>query len=75
MVRVFRFLVICAISVAFTSSIARAQTYKQVDVPFAGAILTELDGGPNPQGTSVGLWEDSTGVVHGFTLTAQGVFT
>ncbi|MGA7622462.1 MAG: hypothetical protein WCA91_02690, partial [Candidatus Acidiferrales bacterium] len=72
MVRVFRFLVICAISVAFTSSIARAQTYKQVDYP--GATATSLNGGPNPEGTSVGSYTAS-GVTHGFTLTAKGVFT
>lgn len=75
MIKVFRFLAICTIGVAFASSIARAQSFKQVDVPFAGAILTELAGGPNPQGTSVGIWEDSGFVVHGFTLTAKGVFT
>lgn len=75
MIKVFWFLAMCAISVAFASSIARAQTYKQVDVPFANAILTELSGGPNPQGTSVGAWEDTSDVLHGFTLTAEGVFT
>ena len=73
MVKVFRFLIICTISVAFTSSIARAQTYKQVDYP--GAIFTEISGGPNLEGTSVGLWEDSGGVFHGFSVTAKGVFT
>ena len=75
MIKIFRFLAICTIGVVLAaSSIAWAQTYKQVDVPFAGAIVTELVGGPNPQGTSVGAWEDSTGVFHGFTLTAMGVF-
>lgn len=73
MVKVFRFLIICAISVAFTSSIARAQTYKQVDYP--GAIFTEISGGPNLEGTSVGVWEDTGGVFHGFSVTAKGVFT
>lgn len=73
MIKVFRFLAICTISVAFVTSIASAQTYKQVDYP--GAILTELAGGPNPQGTSVGLWQDTFGVFHGFSLTAKGVFT
>jgi hypothetical protein len=74
MIKVFRFLVMCTISVAF-ASIASAQTYKQVDVPFANAIFTALSGGPNPQGTSVGDWEDTNGVFHGFSLTAKGVFT
>jgi hypothetical protein len=72
MIKVFRFLAVCTISVAFASSIASAQTYKQVDFP--GAVLTELAGGPNPQGTSVGSWLDTTGVLHGFSLTAKGVF-
>jgi len=72
MIKLLRFLTICTISVAFASSIASAQTYKQVDYP--GAILTELAGGPNPEGTSVGTWQDTTGVFHGFSLTAKGVF-
>jgi len=42
---------------------------------FPGAILTELAGGPNPEGTSVGLWQDASFVLHGFSLTAEGVFT
>ena len=75
MVKVFRFLAICAISIAFGSSIAWAQTYKQVDVPFPNAVLTQLVGGPNPQGTSVGAWQDTSSAVHGFTLAAKGVFT
>ena len=71
---VFRFMAICTISVVLAAlSIATAQTYTQIDYP--GAILTELVGGPNPQGTSVGIWEDSSGVFHGFTFTAKGVFT
>lgn len=74
MIRVLRLFAICTISVAFaTSSIAPAQTYTQVDFP--GAILTELAGGPNPEGTGVGLWEDTSNVFHGFTVTAKGVFT
>jgi hypothetical protein len=74
MTRVFRFFAICAITIAFaTLSIAPAQTYTQVDYP--GAILTEIAGGPNPEGTSVGLWQDTGGVFHGFSVTAKGVFT
>jgi hypothetical protein len=72
MIKVFRFLAICTVSVAF-ASIAWAQTYTQVDYP--GAIATTLNGGPNPQGTSVGSYTDTSGVVHGFTLTAKGVTT
>jgi len=73
MTKALRFLAICTISVACaTLSIASAQIYRQVDFP--GAILTELAGGPNPEGTSVGAWQDTGGVVHGFTVTAKGVF-
>jgi hypothetical protein len=71
MIKVFRFLAICTFSVA-SASIASAQTYTQVDYP--GAIGTSLNGGPNPQGTSVGSYTDTSGVTHGFTLTAKGVF-
>ncbi len=74
MIKVFRFLAVCAISVAF-GSIAWAQTYKQVDVPYLTAIATEIAGGPNLEGTSVGSWIDTNGVYHGFSLTAKGVFT
>jgi hypothetical protein len=62
------------VSFAFaTSSIAWAQTYTTIDYP--GAIATTLNGGPNPQGTSVGTETDTSGVIHGFTLTKQNVFT
>src|SRR5580692_5503780 len=74
MTKVFRFLAICTIGVALaTSSIAWAQTYTAVNSP--GATLTELIGGPNPQGTSVGGYTlTAGGVLHGFTL-RNGVFT
>jgi hypothetical protein len=71
MIKVFRFLVMCMISLAFVS-IAWAQTYTTID--FAGATATSLNGGPNPSGTSVGGYTTS-GVTHGFTLTKGGVFT
>ena len=73
MIKVFRFLAICTIGVAFASSIASAQTFTTIDFP--GAIATDIAGGPNPQGTSVGFQADTSGVLHGFTLTKQGVFT
>ncbi len=73
MIKVLRLLALCAISVAFASSMARAQTYTQVDYP--GASLTEIIGGPNLEGTSVGVWEDAGGVIHGFSVTANGEFT
>jgi hypothetical protein len=73
MIKVLRFLAMCTIGAAFaTSSIAWAQTYTQVDYP--GAVDTSINGGPNPQGTSVGSWFDGTDT-HGFSRTADGVFT
>jgi len=69
MTRVLRFLATWTISVAFaTASAAWAVTYTQVDYP--GAAATTLNGGPNPQGTAVGTWTDSSGVVHGLTYNA-----
>lgn len=71
--KTFRFLTICAASMAFaTLSVTWAQTYKTIDFP--GATATLLIGGPNPQGTSVGI-ETTAGFQHGFILTAGGEFT
>jgi hypothetical protein len=71
---VFQLLAICVTSIAFaTASIASAQTYQSIDFP--GATTTILDGGPNPQGTSVGTYTDTAGVTHGFVLTKKGIFT
>ena len=68
-----RNLVICTFNIAFaTLPIASAQKFTNVDYP--GATLTELIGGPNPQGTSVGGYLLTTGGLHGFTL-RNGVFT
>lgn len=72
MIKLLRFLVISAFSVALASSMARAQTYTAVNFP--GATATELVGGPNPQGTSVGIYT-LAGVNHGFTFTSKGVYT
>jgi hypothetical protein len=55
------------------SLIAAAQTYKTIDVP--GAVATTINGGPDPQGTSVGTYTDSSNVTHGFTLTKTDQFT
>ncbi len=73
--KVFRFLAICAISIAFAaSSIAWAQTYTAVNYP--GAASTAIVGGPNLQGTSVGIYNITAGGTnHGFAVTARGVFT
>ena len=74
MIKLVRFMAICALGVAFaTSPSAWAQTYTTIDFP--GAILTELAGGPNPQGTSVGSYQDTSGVFHGFSLSSNGLFT
>ena len=72
MIKLFRFFVMCTISVAF-ASIVWAQTYTTIDFP--GATATSLNGGPNPQATSVGSYTDTSGVIHGFTLTKGDVFT
>jgi probable HAF family extracellular repeat protein len=75
-VKILKSLAICMIGAAFTaSSIAWAHTtYTQVDYP--GAVLTELVGGPNLQGTGVGVYELTTGgALHGFARTANGTFT
>jgi hypothetical protein len=73
MTKIFRFLAACAISVAFaTLSIASAQVYTSIDFP--GAVTTTLNGGPNPQGTDIGSYTDTSGVTHGFVL-QKGVYT
>jgi hypothetical protein len=73
MTKVFHLLACTVYVVLATSSIAPAQTYKTIDFP--GAVATTLNGGPDPQGTSVGTYTDTANVLHGFTLTATGVFT
>src|ERR1700761_7684763 len=66
-------LAIFTVGVAFaTLSIASAQRYTTVDFP--GATATTLNGGPNPEGTNIGSYTDTSGVTHGFTL-KKGVFT
>ena len=74
MIKVFRFFAICTITISFaTLSIALAQTYTTIDFP--GATATTLNGGPNPQGTSVGGYTlTAGGTLHGFTVRG-GVFT
>jgi len=72
--KLFRSVAVCALGVGLSAfSIAVAQTYTTVDYP--GATATTLNGGPNPQGTSVGTYTDSSGVTHGFKVTASGHFT
>src|ERR1700760_2999022 len=67
-------LAICVNCIVFAaSSIASAQTYLSIDFP--GATTTILDGGPNPEGTSVGTYVDTAGVTHGFLLTKKGTLT
>src|SRR5271166_5589892 len=74
--KVFRSVTVCTITIAFAtlSSAWASINYKQVDYP--GAVLTEIVGGPNLQGTSVGIYNLTTGGAnHGFIRTANGVFT
>ena len=74
--KIFRLVAMCTISVAFAtlSSAWAHTTYTQVDYP--GAVLTEIVGGPNLQGTSVGIYNlTSGGANHGFARTANGAFT
>ncbi len=74
MIRIFRFLAICTIGAALAASpTAWAQTYTPVDYP--GAAATIIDGGPNPQGASVGTYIDASGAAHGFLLDKRGAFT
>jgi hypothetical protein len=75
MIKVVRFLAICTIGVALaTLSIASAQTYTAVNYP--GAASTIIVGGPNLEGTSVGVYNITAGGVnHGFAVTAKGEFT
>lgn len=61
-----------AIPMIALASIASAQTYVSVDYP--GAVATYLNGGPNPEGDSVGSWQDTAGTWHGFVLTSWGKF-
>lgn len=70
--KAFRFMTMCAVSVAFATLTTSAQTYKTIDFP--GAVATTLNGGPNPQGTNIGSYTDTSGVSHGFVL-QKGVFT
>ncbi|RUL78812.1 hypothetical protein [Dyella choica] len=74
MTKVSRFIAMCTIGAAVAvPSFAWAQTYTTVSYP--GAVLTELVGGPNPQGTSVGGYTlTAGGALHGFTLKG-GEFT
>jgi hypothetical protein len=74
MTKVFRFVATCTIGIALaTFSIASAQTYTTIDFP--GAVTTTLNGGPNPQGTSVGTYTDTSNVIHGFAPTKKDEFT
>jgi len=73
---VFRFFAIGTISVVFAtlSSAWAHTTYTQIDYP--GAVLTQIAGGPNLEGTSVGAYSlTAGGALHGFSVTANGVFT
>ena len=73
MLTIFRSLAMCTFSVAFAvGAIASAQVYTSIDFP--GAVATSLNGGPNPEGTNIGNYIDTSGVSHGFVL-KKGRFT
>src|SRR5215472_1142626 len=55
-----------------TPLVASAPQFTTVDFP--GAISTNITGGPNPRGESVGIYFDSTGFQHGFIF-EKGEFT
>jgi len=62
MLKVARIVTILAIGVALaTLSIAFAQRYATIDYPTATAIT--LNGGPNPPGTSVGTYTDTSSTI------------
>lgn len=73
MLTLFRFFAIGTISAAFAWSTASAQEFTTIQFP--GANITIVNGGPNPEGTSVGSYVDSSGVTHGFTLTKNGTLS
>jgi hypothetical protein len=73
MFKVFRLLAISIVSLPFALSSAWAQEFESVQFP--AAVFTELTGGPNLEGTSVGIYTDTAGLTHGFTLTAEGKMT
>ena len=73
MLKPFRFLAVCMVSVAFPLSTATAQEFTTIKFP--GSVITFLTGGPNLEGTSVGSYTDTSGVTHGFTLTRGDKYT
>jgi hypothetical protein len=76
MKKLLRFVALCTTGASF-ATLANAwpqATYRQVDYP--GAAVTEIAGGPNLQGTNVGIYNFTVGGAnHGFARTANGVFT
>jgi hypothetical protein len=73
MLKLFRFVAFGTISAAFAFSTASAQEFATIQFP--GAPITVVNGGPNPEGTSVGSYVDTAGVTHGFTLSKNGTLT
>ena len=71
MTKLYRILAICIFGAALAAVSTSAQTYTQVDYP--GALGTTLNGGPNPEGTSVGSWFDGN-TLHGYSLSSGHVF-
>ena len=73
MTSLHRSFAICIFCVAFAALSASAQSYTQVDFP--GALATSLNGGPNPEGTSVGAYSLDGIHFHGFTFSSPNAFT
>jgi hypothetical protein len=71
-IKVSQTLALTTISIGLATAAYAGPTYTSVDFP--GAVATTLDGGPNPQGTNIGTYTDTLGVIHGFTL-KSGIFT
>ena len=72
MTRPPRNLAVASVFLLATLSIASAQSFETVDFP--GAIATGISGGPNPQGSFVGSYNNTKGVLHGYVF-QYGVFT
>ena len=73
MTSLYRSSAICIFCVASAALLASAQTYTQVDFP--GALATTLNGGPNPEGTSVGSYSLDGVHFHAFTFVSPNTFT
>ena len=72
MIKKSQSLLLATITVGLATAASAGPTYTSVDFP--GAVATTLNGGPNPEGTNIGTYTDTSGVIHGFTL-QNGIYT